>query len=61
MRPKWLVGIEAQVRRIYEAVNLRDDLWVTDPEPGKSQAIIVMPDRIFFTIVKVPESNSQHY
>lgn len=51
MRPAWLKDIEGQIRRLYEAVNLREDLWATHPGPGQSQAIVVMPDRIVFTIV----------
>jgi|688.fasta_scaffold45612_2 hypothetical protein len=55
MRSAWLIDIEAQIRRLYEAVNLREDLWATHPAPNQSQAIVVMPDRILFTLVKVPE------
>ncbi len=54
MRPKWLTGIEAQVRRLYEAVNLREDLWPNHPAPGQIQAVVITPDKAVFLLVKDP-------
>jgi hypothetical protein len=55
MRPKWLVEIEAQIRRLYEAVNLRDDLWPVHPPEGQIQTIVITPGKILFTLTKDPK------
>ena len=49
-----MTGIEAQVRRLYEAVNLREDLWPNHPAPGQIQAVVITPDKAVFLLVKDP-------
>lgn len=55
MRPRWLVELEGQIKRLYEATQLREDLWPIHPGKGQERAIVIVPGKVLFTLANVPE------
>jgi len=55
MRHHWLVELEGQVKRLYEATQLREDLWPFQPGKGQERAIVIIPGKVLFTLANVPE------